>query len=43
MDAVTWPEDLFKLNTDVTFQLLHHNLLIINDDDTARESMNKSK
>ena len=41
--TVTSPEDFFKLIIDVNFQLLDHKLLMINDDDTARESVNEIK
>ena len=40
---MTTPENLFKLNIDVNFQLLDHKSLMINDDDTARESVNERK
>ena len=41
--TVTPPEDLFKLHNDVNFQLLDRILLMIKDNDTARESVNESK
>ena len=41
--TMTSPEDLFKLNIDVNFQLLDHKLLMITDDDTACESVKESK
>ena len=41
--TVTPPENLFKLNIDVNFQLHDHKSLMINDDDTACESVNESE
>ena len=40
--TVRSPEDRFKLNIDVNFQLLDYTLLVIKDDDTVRESVNES-